>query len=101
MTANDCVPNRGDAKGLMIVAADALAFYESRGVVEKAAETRPGTLTLDLAFTGEGQEWNRRETLTLLDGGRTLVREEQKPAGSFRYTKCPAGNETPVDQRGA
>jgi len=98
---NDCVPGRADAKGLMIVAADGLGFYESRGAVRRAEAIRENTLQLDLAFTGEGQEWNRTQTLTLLDGGKTLVREEQKPAGSFRYVKCPAGKETPVDQRGA
>lgn len=98
---NDCIPGRADAKGLMIVAADGLGFYESRGAVRKAEAIRENTLQLDLAFTGEGQEWNRTQTLTLLDGGKTLVREEQKPAGSFRYVKCPAGKETPVDQRGA
>lgn len=91
LVSNDCVPGRSDAKGLMIVSVDALGFYESRGRIDKAAATRPGTFQLDLAFTGEGQEWNRRETLTLLDAGKTLVREEQKPAGSFRYIKCPAG----------
>ena len=97
LVGNDCVPGRDDAKGLMIVSADALGFYESRGRIEQAVTTRPGTFQLDLAFTGEGQEWNRRETLTLLEAGKTLVREEQKPAGSFRYIKCPAGkaNSTP------
>lgn len=96
MVDNDCVPGRADAKGLMIVSADGLGFYESRGKVEQATASGPGTLTLDLAFTGEGQEWNRTETLTLMDGGKTLVREEQKPAGSFRYTKCPSGKANPT-----
>ena len=93
MVANDCAPGRADAKGLMIVAADGMRFYESRARVESARTPRPGTVELDLAFTGEGQEWKRTETLTIQDGGRTLVREEQKPAGSFRYTRCPAGKD--------
>lgn len=96
MVSNDCVPGRDDAKGLMIVSADGLGFYESRGRIEKIATAQAGTLTLDLAFTGEGQEWNRRETLTLLDDGKTLVREEQKPSGSFRYTRCPDGKANPT-----
>ena len=94
MVDNDCVPGRDDAKGLMTVAADGLRFYESRGRIERAAAVRPGSVELDLAYTGEGQEWNRTETLALQDGGRTLVREERKPAGSYRYVKCPAGRET-------
>lgn len=91
MVANDCTPGRADAKGLITVAADGLRFYESRARIESARSPRPGSIELDLAFTGEGQEWNRKETLTIQDGGRTLVREEQKPAGSFRYIRCPAG----------
>lgn len=90
MVANDCEPGRADAKGLMTVSADLLRFYESRGRVERARAPRPGTVELDLAFTGEGQAWNRTETLTLTDGGRTLVREEREPAGSYRYTRCLA-----------
>jgi hypothetical protein len=81
------------AKGLMVVSADTLKFYESRGRVERARSDRPGAIELDLAFAGEGQDWQRTETLTLQDGGRTLVREEQKPAGSYRYTRCPAGKD--------
>ena len=95
MVPNDCVPGRADAKGLMIVSADGLGFYESRAAIEKVVNSSPGTLTLDLNFSGEGQRWDRRETLTLLDDGKTLVRQEQKPAGSFRYSKCPAGKEEP------
>ena len=91
MVANDCTPGRADAKGLMTVGTDGLRFYESRARIESARSPRPGSVELDLAFTGEGQEWNRTETLTILDGGRTLTREEQKPAGSFRYIRCPAG----------
>lgn len=101
MVAEDCIPGRADAKGLMIVAADGLGFYESRGAVEQARQLRANTLELDLAFTGEGQEWNRTETLTLADDGRTLIREEQRPAASYRYSKCPAGKEGPVSPTGA
>jgi hypothetical protein len=91
MVANDCDPARDDAKGLVVVSADSLKFYESRGRIERARTMRAGAVELDLAYAGEGQKWNRTETLTLQGGGRTLVREEQKPAGSFRYTRCPAG----------
>ena len=101
MVDNDCIPGRADAKGLMIVAADGLGFYESRGRIQKAQAIRSNTLQLDLAFTGEGQEWNRTETLTLLDDGKTLVRDEQKPAASYRYSRCPAGKQGPAVPTGA
>ena len=95
MTYEDCMPGRADAKGLMIVSADGMGFYESRAAIQKVVGSTPGTLTLDLKFSGEGSEWDRQETLTLLDDGKTLVRQEQKPAGSYRYSKCPAGKEVP------
>ena len=41
---NDCVPGRADAKGLMIVAADGLGFYESRGAIRRAEAIRENTL---------------------------------------------------------
>ena len=85
----------------MVAAADGLGFYESRGSLDRIVATSPGTLTLDITFSGEGQEWNRRETLTLMDAGKTLVRQEQRPAGSFRYSKCPAGKDAPSDHRDA
>lgn len=95
MVANDCDPAMADAaKGLMTITGDALRFYESRARVTAARQLRPNTLELDLAFTGEGQEWNRRSTLTLVDDGRTLVRETpddpEPPMRSLRYLRCPA-----------
>ncbi|SFP90084.1 hypothetical protein [Sphingomonas rubra] len=94
MVPNDCVPDRDDAKGLMTVSADTLGFYESRGRVTQAELLGPAAVRLDLAFTGEGQEWTRRTTLTLLDDGRTLIAETpadpEPPMRSLRYSRCPA-----------
>src|SRR3546814_1708683 len=90
LVANDCDPARDDNKGLMTVAADTLKFYESRGVVKTVTIASPTKLTADLALTGEGQTWNKIATFTLLDGGKTLLRAENDPALSLRYSKCTA-----------
>ena len=87
---NDCDPTRDDAKGLMVVASNKLTFYESRGRPTQVSVLTPDKITLDLDFTGEGQTWTRTTTFTLLDGGRTLVREETDPATALRYHRCNA-----------
>ena len=94
MVPEDCDPTRADAKGLMTVAGDRLTFYESRGTVSAIRATAPGRVTATIDFAGEGQSWRRSTALTLIDQGRTLLREEQDPAASFRYSRCPAAKET-------
>lgn len=86
----DCEAGRADAKGLMVIAPTTLRFYESRAKVDVLRRASPGRLTADLSFSGEGQQWRRAESFTVLDDGRTLVRDEQDPAASLRYTRCPA-----------
>ncbi|WP_267382111.1 MULTISPECIES: hypothetical protein [unclassified Sphingomonas] len=88
MVGKDCVPGRGDAKGLMIVSGDALTFYESHATIGRADRLAPGSLSLKLDYLGEGKRWSDTETLTLVDP-QTLVREAKSPAGSFRYSRCP------------
>lgn len=90
LVPDDCDPARDDAKGLMTVAADSLTFYESRGLPTHIAVLAPDKITLDLDFTGEGQTWTRTTTFTLLDDGKTLVREETDPATALRYHRCNA-----------
>jgi hypothetical protein len=90
LVPDDCDPSRDDAKGLMTVTADSLTFYESRGTPTHVAVLTPDKVTLDLDFTGEGQTWTRTTTFTLLDDGKTLVREETDPATALRYHRCNA-----------
>ncbi|GAA0669840.1 hypothetical protein FHT00_000513 [Sphingomonas insulae] len=93
MGVNDCDPTRDDAKGLMTIAGSKLAFYESRGTATNIRQTQPTQITFDLPMSGEGQTWSEPTTLTLLDGGKTLVSETRGPpdrAGTNRYSRCPA-----------
>ena len=86
MTPGDCTSTRGDAKGLLIIAADGLKFYESRAVptgdVQSDANSAAGTFN----FTGEGQSWTRYEALNVQ--GNMLTRTESNPTASFTYAKC-------------
>lgn len=93
MVANDCDPNRADNKGLLTIVGNRLSFYESRGEAKTLRQTEPTRITFDLPMSGEGMTWSEPTTLTLLDDGKTLVREvtgSPDRAGSFRYSRCPA-----------
>lgn len=90
MTVNDCDPRRDDNKGLMVVSADGITFYESRATVTGLTQSGPTRLMADLAFSGEGQTWSSRTVLELADGGRALTRSEETPAASYSYRKCAA-----------
>lgn len=87
----DCTSTRGDAKGLLTITADRLAFYESRGTIAQVVERDDNRLVADFAMTGEGQEWNRRMSLNVQDGGKTLIRREQGAdamPGPLKYSRC-------------
>ena len=84
MTANDCVPGRSDAKGLMEIRQNSIKFYESLASLQ---EQRPAIATSFaglFSFTGEGQNWEK--TMTFTRTGNTLKRAEE--SGTFTYTRC-------------
>jgi hypothetical protein len=86
MTPADCTSTRGDAKGLLVVSADWMVFYESEAVPARNVETSNDSISADFAFTGEGQSWTKFQTLTLDDD--RLVRTESSPMASFTYVRC-------------
>jgi hypothetical protein len=86
LTPRDCTSTLGDAKGLLIVSADELRFYESRAVPSPGVETTADSVNGNFAFTGEGQEWEKYETLEVQQG--KLIRTERDPVASFTYVRC-------------
>lgn len=88
LVAGDCTSTRGDAKGLLTITGDQLRFYESNGTVQVLTIKSPESITVDLAFTGEGQEWKQTTDYALAKGGRTMLRTDRDPAHSERYTRC-------------
>lgn len=84
----DCEAGRSDAKGLITVAPKLLTFYESRGVPETITQTAPNAVSMDVAYTGEGQSW--RKTVRLSTRDAVLVHEEDEPMLSQTYRRCPA-----------
>ena len=86
LTPGDCTSNRGDAKGLLVVSADRLQFYESRAVPSPGIEILPTSVSGNFLFTGEGQEWTKYQSLEVK--GVKLVRTERDPVATFTYVRC-------------
>lgn len=86
LTPADCTSARGDAKGLLVAAADHLQFYESNAVPVSAINSDAASIQGNFAFTGEGQKWTRYEAIKA--GRNRLMRTEINPAASFSYAKC-------------
>ena len=89
----DCTSTRGDAKGLLIVSATTLTFYESRGTLKAIAERSDTRIRATFAFSGEGMTWTRDEVLDVQNGGKTLIRREygeDAAPGPFKYARCAA-----------
>jgi hypothetical protein len=86
LTPGDCTSTRGDNKGLLTVSADGLRFYESRAVPAGHVNASPDSFSAEYAFSGEGMEWKKFQTLELQ--GDKLVRTESNPTTSYTYARC-------------
>ena len=86
LTPADCTSTRGDAKGLIIVTADGVQFYESRAIPVRNVNTSGDSISADFAFTGEGQSWTKYQALQI--EREKLVRTESSPMASFTYARC-------------
>lgn len=92
LVAADCTSTRGDNKGLITIADTTIRFYESIATLQ---ERRPAIATSFsglYGFTGEGQTWERVETLTRT--GDRLERRSTTRGGeagdALTYTCCKA-----------
>ena len=86
LTPADCVARRSDTKGLMVVSADSMHFYEAQAKPAGELRLTPKSVSGSFAFTGEGQEWKKHEVLELDD--HKLVRTESDPMTSYTYARC-------------
>ena len=85
-TPGDCTGPLSSAKGLLVIGPDQLNFYESRAVPAADVATDAGTTRGTFHFTGEGQTWDKFESLKRT--GDTLTRTEGNPTASYTYAKC-------------
>jgi hypothetical protein len=86
LTPADCTSIRGDAKGLLVVTAEDLHFYESRATPAADVQSDATSISGHFNFSGEGQSWSKYEALKKT--GDKLTRTETNPAASYTYAKC-------------
>lgn len=86
LTPADCTAPLGEAKGLLVVNADELRFYESRAVPVAGVQTDNHSISGNFNFAGQGRTWAKSETFELQNN--KLVRTETNPTASFTYAKC-------------
>lgn len=86
----DCTSTRGDAKGLVVIGADSLRFYESVAKLGAISTGGPDRIRAAFALTGEGQEWTQDIELTLLPDGSLQRRDHGENAlpGPLVYARC-------------
>ena len=85
MNANDCDPRQAAAaKGLITIGERTIRFYESTATVKEPRVAVAISYAALFVFTGEGQTWEKVETLTR--SGDTLTRADAD--GTFTYTRC-------------
>ncbi|ABF54754.1 hypothetical protein [Sphingopyxis alaskensis] len=91
LKAADCTARKGADLTALTIGATDLRFYESHGELVRVRESSARRILADYRFSGEGEEWDRRLTLELVDGGQALVRRdagEGAAADAMRYTRC-------------
>jgi hypothetical protein len=86
LTPADCTSPLANAKGLLVINAAELRFYESRAVPLGDVHADDGSLNGHFHFTGEGRGWDKYEALKR--NGDKLTRTETNPAASYTYAKC-------------
>jgi len=87
----DCTSTRGDTKGLLRISNARLAFYESRGTIDKVLSATANSFDASYNFSGEGQTWQRVERLRLVDDRlqrRTDAAPGQEPPVNLTYERC-------------
>jgi hypothetical protein len=86
LTPADCTAPLANAKGLLVINARELRFYESRAVPSGDVQTGADRMSGRFRFSGEGQSWVKFESLKR--NGDKVTRTESNPAASYTYAKC-------------
>lgn len=90
MVAADCTSTRGDAKGLLTIGSETLTFYEAVGTLQSVKQRDADNIVATFAFTGEGMEWVREESLSVSGSKltRTATPAGGQAEGPYRYERC-------------
>lgn len=86
LTREDCTSERGEAKGLVTIAADSISFYESIARPADIVERTPTGIRGEFAFAGEGMTWS--SPMIWSAQGHRLVRIDSEGDSRLVYTRC-------------
>lgn len=88
---NFALEDCGDAasEGKLVMAADAIEYYESAATVEAVSSTSPGSIVVTAGFSGEGETWTERLAYELNATGDRLTTTTEDGNVSVRM-RCPA-----------
>ena len=86
LTPADCTAPLANAKGLLVINAGELRFYESRALPSNDVQSGGGSVNGHFDFSGQGRSWTRYEALKR--NGDKLTRTETNPTASYTYAKC-------------
>ena len=86
LAPRDCTATASGAKGLLLVTANGLQFFESHAVPATEIGADTNSISGNFAFTGDGRSWTKYEALKV--DHRRLMRTEINPSTSFTYAKC-------------
>lgn len=78
------------SNGRVYIEEQALTYYESVARVQSIQQPRPQAIRLDLAFTGEGQTWDKTLTLALSPSGNELTFDDPD-ISRYTLTRCRRG----------
>ena len=73
------------------VGTNSVQFYESTGVVNGFDQPDANTVILNLSMEGEGEKWEERFRISLVEGGKFLEASEQSGYGAgqaMRRKRC-------------
>jgi hypothetical protein len=78
-----------DSESSLTVYGNRVRFYESRGYVQWVKKISDVEIEVELALSGEGQEWRSTRRFRLSDNGRTLtILTTQPPHGEYARARC-------------
>lgn len=92
LVPGDCTSQQGDTKGLAVITAKEIRFYESVARIARLAEAGPAVIRGTFNYDGEGIKWSREMALNAAADGRTLILQEygaDAVPGPRTYTRCP------------
>ncbi|NCP10836.1 MAG: hypothetical protein GW859_02575 [Sphingomonadales bacterium] len=92
ITPEECAKADSTAEMYVTIKGDTLDFADRKGKVTSMRVDSPGRLTTEIAFSGQGRNWQRTTKFFLENEGTQLGRADTDPViFNVNYTRCETG----------